>query len=46
MELVLAFIVLFVAIGIIAPAYTKQVYSLMIGGIVVIVVLFYVLWFH
>jgi hypothetical protein len=45
MKLVLTLIGLFVLIGIITPAFTRHVYSVMLGGIVVVVVMFYLLWF-
>jgi hypothetical protein len=46
MKFVLTFVALFVVIGIAAPAFTKQVYSLMVSAIVVVIVVFYVLWFR
>jgi hypothetical protein len=46
MKLVTSFIVFFVLIGMTAPAFTKQTYTVMVAGIVVVVVMFYVLWFR
>ncbi len=46
MKLVLTLTIFFVLMGMTAPASTKRAYSLMVGGIVVVVVMFYVLWFR
>lgn len=46
MKLVIGLIVLFVLIGMTIPALTKQSYTLMVSGIVVVVVIFYLSWFH
>lgn len=43
MKLVLSLIGLFVLIGMTAPAFSRRTYSLMVSGIVVIVVVFYLL---
>jgi hypothetical protein len=45
MKLVLTLTALFVLIGMTTPACTKQAYGLMVGGIIVVVVMFYLLWF-
>jgi hypothetical protein len=44
MKLVLPLIGLFVLIGMTAPAFARRAYGQMVGGIVVIVVVFYLLW--
>lgn len=45
MKLVLTMIMLFVLIGIAAPALTRRAHSVMIAGIVIGIVMFYVSWF-
>lgn len=45
MKLVFTMIALFVLMGIVTPALTRRAYSVMIGGIVIGIVMFYVAWF-